>query len=208
MRILIAEDMPETLADLNDLVLSLFPGAEVILAEDGDAAETAIRELIHRRQRLDIAILDNKMPYHGVVKGTSFLCSQIATEMPRTLVAHVTAFEDEPGLPKHMEHMHASGVGERGLYVLKTGNWGAKLKQGLAAFKVDEDLEALLREEPERAAIHSCASDLAQGQFTKEVERLWRYLPESTRRRVQRYFTVEPIEGRRVRVVLGGLSGI
>ena len=206
MRALIAEDMPETLADLKDLVLALFPGAELILAESGDVAEAAIRDLIERHKSLDVAVLDNMMPYHGFVQETSFLCSLIASEMPRALVAHVTAYTNEPGLPKHMAHMHAAGFDERGFYVKKEGDWASRLKQGLAAFKVDEDLQALLREEPERAAVHSCAGDLALGQFTNEVEHLWRYLPEPTRRRVQRYFTVDPTEGARVRVVLGGRS--
>jgi CheY-like chemotaxis protein len=199
MRILVAEDTPETLTDLNGMMLALFPDAEVVLASDGETAEAEIE----RRVPLDIAILDTWLPYHGALQETVFLCCKIVAGSRRTLVAHVTAYEG-PGFKRHLEQVHTSGYGERAFYLPKSMNWAPELKQRLAAFKVDEDLERLLAEEPERPALSSCASDLELGQFTNEVARLWRFLPEPSRRRVERYFTVEPADGSQVRVELGG----
>ena len=156
-RILIVEDVIETLELLKALISEGIvepdgsPGVRIHTAVSVSEAMQMIREA---RKPYHAVVLDFKLPEQRGVESLvdESLCLAVRRMQLPTLVAHITAYDEDPVVKEHLERVHQERVDRWGLKLSKTDeDYGIKLVRGLKAYlygmRIEEQIRMLFGEQ-------------------------------------------------------------
>ena len=204
-RFLVVEDDGATRDQVVKRLCEVFPDCEV---EDEEAAHPAVGRVAKAAQNglpFDAAILDFKLPS---VRGANpevdhEVCDAILERMPGTFVVHITAYESDSAVMKHILECHRDRYEPWGDYVTKSESaWPRKLVKTLKAHlygkPISERLEQLFggrvcvggsssRNAPicrRGSATHELAL------LSREIEAHWEDLDERLQDRIRAHFFV------------------
>lgn len=112
-RILIVEDIKNTLDQLERFLLETFPDSQI------DRAETVTqgRAFIEEAQAVDLpyhaVILDFKLPKESGdnPEDDESLCELIRRKMPQALLAHISAYSEDQAVQEHLRKSHIEQIG-------------------------------------------------------------------------------------------------
>lgn len=212
-RVLIVEDDEMTSQQL----------AEVI-AERIDDVQPDVAMNVPEAQRLIDAAYAGKQPYHAVVLDLMLpadsgagptlnqtLCESVSQKMPMSLVAHITAYAEDPDVKRHLEVVHDRQV-DRSFRLVKEEDYAdeliKKLKPFLYGLRIEERMNklfgpagaslyglrprAMLRPRAtrrERSMTHELAA------LTRDIAAYWKDLDPGMKLRISELFNVEEKEG-------------
>ncbi|MBI1766715.1 MAG: response regulator [Acidobacteria bacterium] len=207
-RILIVEDIANTLAELCELLREIFPDSFI---EACSTVEEGLRQISLAAARgcpFDVAILDFKLPArkgeHPEIDES--LCQAIKTAMLGTLVIHITAFHQDPKVIKHIADYHSGTKDPRVELIAKTAYWPEALLGEMKAYLygklLETPLDKLFRGQSATTAAGeggSLTHELAT--LSRDIATYWEDLNETTKTRVQQLFHVTK-DGEDIRVSL------
>jgi len=229
-RILIVEDIEDTLRELKELILSKF-------AKIGDSprVEIDLAETVAEAERLIKAAWDRKRPYHAVIldfylpkkegldamEMDQSLCLLMRDLMPSTLVAHITAYPYDGPVKEHLRDIHQAQLDPRAFALSKldvdyAGDLIRKLKAFLLGMRIEEQMEIIFGADMELSFAArgrmvpnrntnggSLTHSIAS--LTRDIEMYWKDLDmtlnKRLRERIERTFRVEEVN-KQVRVSL------
>jgi DNA-binding NarL/FixJ family response regulator len=104
MRILIVEDIQNELDEIAQRMRKVFPGVQLLLAEDDRKAWQAVRTAVRENRRIDIAVLDIFLDRTSK-KPDFTLCKGMREVFPDSLVLHYTVYSDDKDVIDHLNKM-------------------------------------------------------------------------------------------------------
>ena len=111
-RVLIVEDQSLTASSLRELLLERIPRSRIDVAETVNCALEQVRSTLARGDLYDAVVLDFQLPRES---GDSpeldeSICRALQDFMPLTRVVHITAFEGDPAVVRHVQEMHENAM--------------------------------------------------------------------------------------------------
>jgi len=222
LAILIVDDRPYTLKQLRDYLAHEFPYAVIHTAATVKDALALIEEAERKGIRYKITILDFRLPRDF---GES---PEIDTTLRRRLrestsreavVFHVTAYPDSPEIARYLleeQALYPSSGRSTLISKLSDESWTEKLYEAIRKVihndRITERLDRLFGTGSQQlpagplspragAAEPNTTQELAA--LTDDIEAHWRYLADSTRKRIERLFRVQSApDGETVRLSL------
>lgn len=209
-RILIVEDIEKVLAQIKAYLQEAFAEGVVRIhsACSVGQAHRAIDEAYERRKPYDAIVLDFLLPKetgdHPDIDES--LCLKVRKLMPGTLVAHLTAFQDDETVRSHLRIVHQEQVDPHAFALSKSDTDYAvrlerKIKGYLYGTAIQEQLDSLFgrRSAPlfptakarsstrrgERSLTHTLAS------LSREIELHWHDLDDQLQARIMNVFRVD-----------------
>lgn len=146
-RILIVEDQPDTLQQLEQLIREAFPGSQVDVAKTVDEAQKLFDRSLRPLAPYDVAILDLKLPMSmGENPEFDFSIGEAFRDSsPETILVQVTAYDKELSDKRYREHKER--LCELGrLYLAKKAGWSRKLIEEIRASLHERFIRHELRE--------------------------------------------------------------
>lgn len=219
-RFLIVDDAPHALEQLEALVAESFPECHVDTAAAVDSALECIESVAARKQCYDAAVLDFKLPQTagGFPEITESICVKIRDTMSNTLVAHISAYPDDPRVHQHYSSVGVNPNDPRVPLISKLDlDWPnqllVRMKSYLFGTRIEAHLDSLFgRSEPAargpmgrrigggRARRGGCLThELAA--LSRDIEGHWDDIDDLLKQRIQQIFYVNT-EGKRTRVSL------
>lgn len=216
-RFLIAEDDLPTLRALQALLAEAFDGAVIHIAATVIEALELIRAAAASRRPYHVAILDFKLPKEQGANAEvdESLCFAVREQTPGTLVAHITAYREDPEVDRHVRLYHSKPEDPDTIAFSKRDvRWAGTLVQNLKAYLygslITPQLDALFGtvEEPGSSSMHLARRRgpadercLTQplARLCHEISEHWNDLDEGLKQRIQRLLRVDT-SSRRVRV--------
>ncbi|NOT60210.1 MAG: response regulator transcription factor [Acidobacteria bacterium] len=214
-RILIVEDIKNTLEQLFDLITMDFPDSQI------DQAAT-VREALEWAGKAetegweyDAVILDFRLPLDKGEhpEGSEVLCRHIQQKMPHAFIAHITSHPNDKVVKEHMVQMHREQVGYSAIDLSKLEViWPEKLLKKLKEFLKGQSLETRLKAVfPEALAARAGMGRdrvRAAGGITHQLAGLsrdiidfWPDLNDKTKELIRQFFVVKE-DGKSVTVSL------
>lgn len=194
-RVLLVEDILNTLEELHALLQEVFPNALIETASTVEEGQDKIRTAAAGNQSFDIAILDFKLPAH---KGLNpeideSLCKEIKFRMPETLVIHITAFHEDPAVAKHIARHHTGINAPRAELIQKNAHWPEKLLGEIKAYLIGRQLDSLFGRQTDAAEARKTISGSGSlthslAALSRDIAAYWRDLDDATKARIQEYF--------------------
>lgn len=208
--ILIVEDDPLTTEELKTLISEEIPNARVdtaITVEDGRHHIIRARE---SKSHYHAIILDFKLPEkrgeHPEVDES--LCHDIKDIMPEALVAHITAFQDDEVVSKHLELDHERRFGNRAIRLWKLDlDYADELMETLKPFlygqRVKEMIKNLFtpvewnysytrkRHRYLKGLGTNASMTFELADVTREIANCWHDLDEADKEHVRKIFSVK-----------------
>lgn len=190
-RILLVEDILNTLEQLRELLQEVFPNLLIETASTVAEGQNKIKS----SQTFDIAILDFKLP---VEKGLTpeidkSLCQEIKSRMPQTLVIHITAFHEDDAVNKHIARYHAGKNDPSAELIQKGDDWPEKLISKIKAYLIEQQLYNLFEKQAEAAGARKVSR--GSGSFThmlaalsRDIVAYWSDLDDPTKAKIREYF--------------------
>jgi|GEM_PF-1994264 len=225
-RILIVEDIYSTLEAMRDGIKTAFEGregrsdAKVHTAGAVDEAITLINEERGRGKSYHAAVLDFKLPKTkgAPPEGDLSICETLKQSMPNTLIVHITAYDDDKDILKHLKAVHMGRLGSEAELIIKQGNWPEKLISALKAYLygglIEEQMQDVfgLRDRQLKFRTRSSAAPpSARGErslthaiatLSRDIESYWHVLDEELRQKIHTVFRVDTYGQNVVRVSL------
>ena len=216
-RILIVEDVEDTLHQLVTFISECFSDigegtiSEIHGALSATQGRKFIEEAFGQKQPYDAVILDLNLPDQiGLpARVDESVCSMIVTLMPSTLIAHITAYQDDDVVREHLQKAHFENVAsdcvvfskvdyEYPIHLvehLKTTFLGRRLEEHMN--KIWGDCSPAFLATSRRRGVgdeRSRAHELAA--LRRDIEANWAYLDERVQRRIRDTFKVDTTGGR------------
>jgi CheY-like chemotaxis protein len=225
-RILIVEDIENTLHGLKRAILASFSRAEEPLMVQVHTAES-----VAQGNKLIEAAYEQKKPYHAVIldfylpaedgldatKMDESLCLLMRDLMPSTLVAHITAYPDHGPVKQHLLKVHQAQIDPRAFALSKLeADYADDLINKLKAFffgvRIEEQMDALFGHDLELSfaargrlmrnrgeIVGSLTHNIAA--LSRDIEMYWKDLDDMLKARIKRIFRVETVN-KEIRVSL------
>ncbi len=212
-RVLIIEDMKDTLAELHDLIDSALSGIlgdalplpQIDLAENVREARERIEMAAQENWNYDAVVLDFKLPADKGENPESdeSLCLIIRQKMPDALIAHITSHPEDGEVRAHMQKIHKEQVGYSAIDISKLNiTWPELLLDRMKKFLFGERIQkrlSVLFQSVDSSAINIARSRArSAGGLTHELATLareisifWPDLDEKTRDQVRQRYIVE-----------------
>ena len=216
-RILIVEDDPPTLELLGKAIARKIDDVHVDAAMNVSEAHEFIDRAINN-QPYHAVVLDMMLPSGGLTPSLDeTICRKLRDRMPHTLVAHITAYQDNDEVREHLETFHGPSQIDLSfslskLVVTYSSELIAKLKGYLYSRRIENQLDALFNGggvgeysaggRPARprhsSGARSRTHELAS--LTQNISTDWPYLSVAVKTRIQDIFKVveDPNGGVRV----------
>jgi len=215
-RILIIEDVEETVEQLQSLLLEAFPGAQADKAANAEEALRRIQESVEPPAwPYDAVVTDFRIPRSrgGLPEVHPEVFQAIRDHLPNGVVAGITAFSaEEDVIDQLLNTLNRGPDDPRSFWLSKTQNeWPTKLVRRLAAHLYDPPIEAKV--DKLAFSFRSRASDCPGGPWpgvsmtheladlTREIVQHWDYLSEGLKRKIRSVFDVNESE-RPIRISL------
>lgn len=200
-RILIVEDITNTLKALNEFLLEAFPDSQI------DEAET-----VNEGYRLIEGAYSAEFPYHAVIldfklpkdigenpESDESLCELIRRRMPEALIAHITAYSKDEDVENHMRKAHTEQVDQSVFALSKTDvDWPVQLVNKMKAYlfgahilKKMESLFGAGRTSPRSRVRGAGGLTHEIADLSCEIASRWRLLDESAKKRIETIFRVD-----------------
>ena len=224
-RILIIEDIENTLREIKEAILLAFakeevPAPRIDTATSVAEGEQFIREAYDQKKQYHAVILDFYLPEeegYDAMKMNESLCLLLRDLMPNTLVAHITAYPDYGPVKDHLREVHHEQIDPRAFALSKLKNdYGddliRKLKAFLFGMRIEEQIESIFGQDAELSfsargrmrnrpktggsLTHSIAA------LSRDIESYWYALDHQLQERIRRIFRVETFDEKEVRVSL------
>lgn len=194
----LVEDIETTLEELYALLREVFPNAIIETASTVAEGLAKIRSTASSKRAFDIAILDFKLPVHQgeTPKVDESICHAIKSEMPTTLVIHITSYNEDPQVIAHITRYHTGKDAPRVEFIHKTANWPEKVLRQIKSYFIELQMDRLFGPKgapPARShKIIGNNRDLTQllATLTRDIAAYWSDLDQVTRQRVQDCFNV------------------
>ncbi len=223
-RILIVEDEPTTSEELQEIITEEIDDASVEIAMNVPEAIACIEKAKKSNQLLHAVVLDMMLPPEAGKTATldETICRALRRVMPYTLIAHITAFDDDPNVTNHLESIHGPSEIDLSFSLAKEPNNGQqkggyslqlieRLRPFLYGLRIEEQLNELFnggglagypvtRARPDNTSHRSKTFELAA--LTRNISNDWKYLGEGLRTRIKDIFTVMETENGQVSVSL------
>jgi len=208
---LIVEDNPSTLDSLKRRLTKEFPGSRIDAGETINGGLKLIDETCISRRFYNAIILDFRLPKDIGLKDEvdESLCLMASQKMPETVVAHITAYPDDPDINKHLQEHHMAFKNASGIIIHKKGSeWPGKLIFKLNAYfygnPIKEQMNNLFGN-VSRSSMPTdyrsrtkYTSDISRGSITTELNMLtmdiieyWQYLDDKLKNRIKMHFTID-----------------
>lgn len=207
-RILLVEDILNTLEELRGLLREVFPDALIEIASTVAEGRDKIRTAAANSQSFDIAVLDFKLPaYKGLnPEIDESLCQEIKSGMPETLVIHITAFHEDSAVIKHIARHHTGKSGPRAELIQKNDYWAEKLLSEIKAYLIERQLYSLFEKQAEATEIRKVLSSSGSlthmlAALSRDIAAYWHDLDDATKARIREYFETTE-DKQQVRVTL------
>jgi CheY-like chemotaxis protein len=208
-RILITEDEEGTSELLQEHLSEQIPEAEVECALTVKEAHRLIEEAYNSRELYDAIVLDIKLPKDTghFPEFDESVCRDIKGLMPKTIVAHISAYLDDKIVQEHIKRVHEQNI-DRSFALSKRDveyflKLSSKLRTFLYGIRIENQMDKLFGqdEEPafaarnrrqrvrvgdERSVTHELAA------LSRNIAAHWEDLDESLQARVKRTFEVTP----------------
>ncbi len=223
-RILIIEDIKNTLDQLEQFLLETFPDSQI------DRAETVSqgRALIEEAQTVGLpyhtVILDFKLPKEtgDNPEDDESLCELIRRKMPQALLAHITAYSEDQAVQDHLRKSHIEQIGHNVFALSKSDVfWPNQLVTTMSAYlygsRILKKLRFLFSESGQAISVDDWAGRShvrGSGGLTHEIADLrreisahWHELDERVQKEIQKIFIVDTLrEPVRVSLIDSGSS--
>jgi response regulator RpfG family c-di-GMP phosphodiesterase len=197
--ILLVEDILNTLEMLRELLKEEFPNALIETAQTVYEGRDKIRSAILKNRPFSIAILDFKVPEdqgHNPEVDEK-LCKEISSRMPETLVIHITAFDDDPVVIKHIARYHTGVNAPRvGRLIQKNADWSKKLLGEIKSYLVERQMNELFGPKAMVPARNLESGQIGGGltqplaALIRDIVTYWDALDDETKERVRGRFSV------------------
>lgn len=211
-RILIAEDEPDTSDLLKRIITSQIDDVYAETAMNVPEAMECIERAKKNNQVYHAVVLDMMLPPKAGITAAfdETICFALRRKMPHTLVAHITAWEHDDKVRKHLEMLHGPSEIDLSFILSKeTGSgpekkaFSAKLIDRLRPFlyslRIEEQLNELFdggglagypvtRARRDTSSHRSRTFELAA--LTRNISSDWKFLGEGLRARIKEIFTV------------------
>jgi CheY-like chemotaxis protein len=209
-RILIVEDISDTLEQLRMFFSERFPDAKVDAVETVAEGLESIKEAMESGRPYHAAVLDFKLPQD---KGESpkvdeSLCLEIRNRMSKALVAHITAYPDDPMVLRHLKNVGLDYRDPRAIFISKLEvDWPDQLVRKVKAYlygtRIEKQMDELFGTDEQRAAAKrgrfsrpfsgsmggkSATHELAA--LFRDIAAHWDDLDERSQGRIQKMFYV------------------
>jgi CheY-like chemotaxis protein len=214
-RILIIEDIKNTLEQLYDLIALDFPDSQIDKAATIREALALLATAETEEWEYDAIILDFRLPADKGEHpdGSEVLCFAIRQKMPQAFIAHITAHPDDTEVKEHMRRVHCEQAGYSAIDLSKLEViWPEKLldqlKQFLKGRRIEAQLEALFpsglaaRVGAGRDRVRAAGGVTHQlAALTRDITDFWTDLNEKTKEKVLQFFQIEE-SGKAIKVNL------
>ena len=214
-RILIVEDIENTLRELKKAILAAFAKEETPVLQIHTAAS-----VVEGRELIEVAY-DQKRPYHAVVldfylpaqdghdatKMDESLCLLLRESMGSTLVAHITIYPDSEDVKEHLLKIHQVQIDPRAFALSKKDpDYSLDLIRKLKAFlfgrRIEEQMESIFGPDAElsfaaRGRMNRGRGEIGTSQthpiaaLSRDIESFWPDLDPKLKERIKRVFRVE-----------------
>lgn len=217
-RILVVEDDEHTSTQLRNIITEQIDDVEVETALNVPDAHDLITAAREKNQPYDVVVLDLMLPPEDGLKAEldESICKRVRLTMERTLVAHITAHDDDATVERHLEVVHgpsqidfsfrlSKDTGKergRGAYSfelierLRPFLYGRRIKRQLRALFNGGEVAAYAgmamrpRGFPDdRSKTHELAA------LTRNISKDWEYLSEGLRTQIRDIFNVSIVQG-------------
>jgi DNA-binding NarL/FixJ family response regulator len=208
-RFLITDDEEGTSELLQEHLSEQIPEAQVECALTVKEAHRLIEEAYNSRELYDAVVLDINLPKDAghFPEFDESVCHDIKDLMPKTIVAHISAYLDEEIVQKHIKRVHDEEI-DRSFRLSKRDveyflKLSSKLRTFLYGIRIQNQMDKLFGQDDEpafssrnrrqRASAgdeRSVTHELAA--LSRNIAANWDDLDESLRARVKRTFEVTP----------------
>jgi CheY-like chemotaxis protein len=204
-RILIVEDIKNTLEQLFDLIALHFPDSQIDKAATVKEALEWLAKAETEEWEYDAVILDFRLPVDKGEhpEGAEVLCLTIQQKMPQAFIAHITAHPNDKDVKEHMQRIHREQAGYSAIDLSKLEViWPEKLldqlKQFLMGQRIEMQLEALFpsalasRAGAGRDRVRAAGGVTHQlAALSRDIIDFWPHLSEITKEKVKMFFHVD-----------------
>jgi CheY-like chemotaxis protein len=210
--LLLVEDQLRTRDELYELLREDFPDAWIETASTVTDGSQKISSAAASRQPFDIAVLDFKLPIRQGENPeiNESLCAEIKSQMPQTLVIHITSFNEDLAVNEHIARYHSSKSPLRMELINKTDarimNWTERLIREIKSFLISRQIGELFDPSIEPAVARGEA--IAGRRWKHKLEALrrdiaayWKDLDGETKEQVNRHFLTQEYQ-QQIRVTL------
>lgn len=223
-RILIVEDEPNTSEELQQIIREQIDDASVEIAMNVPEAIACIDRAKNSNQLFHAVVLDMMLPPKAGISPIldETICRALRRVMPYTLIAHITAFDDDQNVKDHLDSIHGPSEIDLSFSLAKEPNKGQqkggyslllieRLRPFLYGLRIEEQLNELfnggglagypvIRPRRDNSNHRSRTFELAA--LTRNISNDWKYLGEGLRTRIKDIFTVMENENGEVSVSL------
>jgi CheY-like chemotaxis protein len=214
-RILIVEDIKNTLEQLVDLIALHFPDSQIDKATTVKEVLVWLATAEAEGWEYDAVILDFRLPVDKgeYPNGSEVLCLAIRQKMPQAFIAHITAHPNDKEVKEHMQRVHREQVGFNAIDLSKLEViWPEKLldqlKQFLKGRRIEAQLETLFpsamasRAGAGRDRVRAAGGVTHQlAALSRDIIDFWPDLDEKMKEKIQQFFHVDEA-GKAIRVSL------
>lgn len=207
-RILIVEDIKNTLDQLEQLLLETFPDSQIDRAETVNQGRAFIEEAQAANLTYHTVILDFKLPKEtgDNPEDDESLCELIRRKMPQALLAHITAYSEDQAVQDHLMKSHVEQIGHNVFALSKSDVfWPNQLVTKMSAYlygtRILKKLRFLFSEGGHTISVDDWAGRShvrGSGGLTHEIADLrreisahWNDLDEPMQKEIQRVFIVD-----------------
>ena len=210
-RILIVEDDPITLSSMQGLLHEALLDPDnhtptrIDTAENVQSARRLIESAVVAKRPYQAVVLDTMLPNQpGLpIEFDESLCDTIYALMPSALIAHITAFQHDEQVRRHVQKRHTELV-DKSIVLSKSHDFGQVLCDKLKAFlfgqqveeqmdqmfkRAEADAEQIIRLRQRPRGTGSLTHELAA--LCRDIARHWNDLDERCRARVRTVFYID-----------------
>lgn len=207
-RVLIVEDDRKTSEQLRLAITEQIDGVQVDVATTVAVAREQIDRAYAGKQPYQAVILDMRLPAESGANPTldETLCHAISLKMPYTLIAHITAYDVDENVRRHLEVAHARQV-DRSFRLTKEWDFAieliSRLKQFLYGLRIEEHMGRLFgggaavlypprpRALPSRVTRRERSITHELAALMRDISTYWSHLDPSTQLRIKNVFNVD-----------------
>ena len=206
--ILIVEDDPATNSALQNRLERVLGGSRVDAVESVEDAIQQLETVQQRQEPYDAVVLDVNLPraIGAQAEMDQTLCGVIRTLMPReTIIAHVSAYLDDPKVIAHMRAQHDEQVDRAFRLSKRDSEWTrvleSKLKTFLYGAQISQQMDQLFGKEDVPSSVHRNRAGRVQtgddrsvthklSGLSRAIETYWNDLDPLLKARIERTFEV------------------
>jgi len=207
-RILIIEDIKNTLDQLEQFLLETFPDSQIDRADTVSRGRKLIDEAKSAELPYHAVILDFKLPKEAGdnPEDDESLCELIRRKMPRALLAHITAYSEDQAVQEHLQKSHIQQIGHNVFALSKSEVfWPDQLVRTMSAYlygtRILQKLQFLFSEGGQSVQVDEWVGrshGRGSGGLTHEIADLrreisahWHSLDERVQKEIKEVFIVD-----------------